>query len=664
MVTEGSRWKVTNRLGIANLIRSRFKGESAKKHVEEITKYYRTAGSSGYHQALEYARNQLENYGIHTEVETYPLDGKTELLGHKMAIAWEPVDARIEIISPIRELVTTYSETPTCMMWWSASTPSEGVEAEIVNVGPGVDESDFNKLDVSGKIVLAAGDGEQHSASRIYSLAVEKFGASGILTDCLLYQQPRFRTRASQPDLVQLFRLEPKRNKSWGIALSYNQAERLRNLCQESPVIVRVRIETKMFEGIGENLVWTLGDSNAKQQVLLISHISATKPAANCASGPAAMIEIARTLRELEHEDKLGKLSRKIRFLVGAEGYGASAYFAAHNEEISNTVAAFCLDSVGHHQEKCNSSIVLYRTPDSTASFVNDLASQVFNDLQSEGEPPYKSTREIPLSRFVELSYTPWSDNSALTALRIPCPLIMSWPDTYFHTQALDATKTDPRTFNFSGSAVASIVALLAREDAQTSQDIIRIITSRAKRRVSQVLVQDGDLDRVTEEIDYLIERDLAAIRSVSRLLDTRKIPRLRRTIENARRLLLREGDLTKRTLTRKASPRKRQGRSISRGQIVPRRLKLGVFPRFAGLSYEELKLLYAEMTQSDPSLKFYALVPISSEIGNLVDGRRSVSYITKAVSFQYRVQLQEGHVLRFLNSLEKLGYISLTMKR
>jgi len=644
------------------MIRSRFDGECAKKHVEEITRFYRTAGSSGYHQALEYARNQLENYGIHTEVETYPLDGETERLGHKMAIAWEPVDAKIEIVSPIRQLLTTYLEIPTCMMWWSASTPPEGVEAEIVNVGQGVDESDYNKVNVSGKIALATGDGEQHSASRIYSLAVEKFGATGILTDCLLYQQPRFRTRVSQPDLVQLFRLEPKRNNSWGIALSHKQGEKLRDLCQEGRVIVRVRIETKMFEGTGENLVWELGDANAKQQVFLISHISATKPGANCASGPAAMIEIARTLGELEREDRLGKFSRKIKFLVGAEGYGVSAYFAAHSEQISNTIAALCLDSVGHDQEKCNSSIVLYRTPDSTASFVNDLASQVFTDLQGEGEPPYKSIREIPLSRFVELPYTPWSDNSALTAVGIPCPLIMSWPDTYFHTQALDAAKTDPRTFNFSGSAIACIASLLAAENAQTPEDIIHIIASRTKRRISQVMLQDRDWKRATEEIDYLIERDLIAIKSVLRL-GTPNILRLKRTIENTRRLLLRDGDLAKSALTRSKSPRKRPLRSTSR-RIVPRRLKVSVFPRFAGLSYEELKLLYTEMTQIDPSLKFYALVPVSSEIGNLVDGHRSVSHITKAVSFQYQVRLKEKHVLRFLNSLEKLGYISMTTRK
>lgn len=639
-------------------MQSRFDGERAQKHVEEITKYYRTAGSSGYHNAVEYAKSQLEECGIDAQVETYPLDGKTELLGREMALAWEPVSANVEIVSPIRELITTYSETPTCMMWWSASTSSDGVEAEIVDVGSGVEESDYTNVNVSGKIVLAAGDGEQHSASRIYSLAVERFGAAGFLTDCLLYHQPNFRTRTNQPDLVQLFRLEPKRNSSWGISLSHNQAQKLRNLSQkgQAKVIVRVRIEARMFEGIGENLVWKLGNTAAERQILLISHISATKPAANCASGPAVMLEITRILRELENEKKIGKFAHKIRFLVGAEGFGVSAYFSAHKGEIPHTLAALCLDSVGHNQSKCNSSIVLYRTPDSTASFINDLASQVFTDLQTEGEPPYKRTRDIPLPRFIELPYTPWSDNGALTAIGISCPLIMSWPDTFFHTQALDATKTDPKVFNFSGPAIASIITMLARKDEQTPHEIIRIILARANYRMSRLISREVDVD-LLEEIKYLIERDIAAVNSVTRLIDEDKKSNFKRPLSSTQRLLLREGALAKQIFTK---PRKQIRHRVSEQSPVPKRIKLNVFPRFAGLNYDELKLLYAEMVKIDPSLKFYALVPISSEIGNLVDGHRSVRLITRAVSFQYHVKLKEKHVLRFLKSLEKLGHLKI----
>lgn len=642
-----------NRLELEHLISSRFDGKQAQKHVEEITMHYRTAGSSGYHAAVEYAKSRLEEYGIHPQIETYPLDGKTELLSRQMAPAWEPVSGRVEIVSPLTELITTYDENPTCMMWWSSSTSANGVEAEVVDVGAGVDEKDYHNVNVDGKIVLAAGDGEQHSAARIYGLAVEKFHAIGILTDCLLYQHPEIRTRTGQPELVQLFRLEPKKNSSWGIALSYNQAEKIRNLLRNGRVSIRVKIETKMFDGVGENLVWEFGKKTADQQIVLISHISATKPAANCASGPAVMLEITRILTQLANENKIGSFTRKIKFLVGAEGFGVSAHFSKHQDEILNTLAALCLDSVGHNQAKCNSSIVLYRTPDSTASFINDLAAQIFTDLQKEGETPYKNTKDIPLPRFAELAYTPWSDNGALTALGISCPLIMSWPDTYFHTQALDAAKTDPNVFNFSGSAIATIVTMLTRKDDKTPQEITRIITARTHYRISNLIAQTAEADTLTDEIDYLIDHEKAAMKSVATLTSSR----IEKSIKNLQLHLSNEGKLVKRTFT-KPSRAKRTSEDRS---PIPKRRKISIFPRFAGLNYVELKTLYGEMTKVDPSLKFYALVPISSEIGNLVNGRNSVKYITKAVSFQYHVKLEEKHVLHFLKSLKKLGHIEIT---
>jgi hypothetical protein len=651
---------LTSRTDIMNLASSRFHGDCAKKHVESITKYYRTAGSTGYQKALEYAKEQLEKSGIHAVVETYPLDGKTELLGHKMALAWEPIDAIVEMVSPIGGILTSFSEMPTCIMWWSASTSAAGVEAEVVDVGVGVNEHDYVKSDVAGKIVLAAGDGEQHSAARIYSLAVEELGAVGILTDCLLYQHPKFRTRTTQPDLVQLFRLEPKMNRSWGIALSYNQAEKLRKLLKQGRVVVRVRVEAKIFEGTGQNLVWEFGPRRAKQQIMLLSHISATRPGANCASGPATMIEVARTLRELVEENRLTTLRRKIRFLIGAEGYGVSAYFAQHKEEIPCTVAALCLDSVGHDQAKCNSSIVLYRTPDSTPSFVSDLVSQIFADLQNEGEPPYKFTKEIPLTRFAELPYTPWSDNSTLTALGIPCPLVMSWPDKYFHTQSLDSTKTDSETFHFSGSAVVTVLSILSTATSTSLLEIANIIAARTKLRLSRLR---ADSSRDYEEAGYVMRRDLAAIRSLLRLSSLRNSKDANR-IEAVQRVLRKEA---KSIVTARGSRKTSQdptAKSKVRLGLIPKRTRLSAFPRFAGLTFEDLRSLFTDMVKNEPSLKFYALVPISSEIGNLVDGHRSVTEIAKAIHYQYQIELLEKHVLRFLRSLEKLGYIVLGPNR
>ncbi|HKM51151.1 MAG TPA: hypothetical protein VJZ75_08235, partial [Candidatus Bathyarchaeia archaeon] len=153
------------------------------------------------------------------------------------------------------------------------------------------------------------------------------------------------------------------------------------------------------------------------------------------------------------------------------------------------------------------------------------------------------------------------------------------------------------------------------------------------------------------------IERDIATVNSLIRLIDENKKLEFKKKLTTIQHLLLGEGDLAKQIFRK---PGKQTRHRTSEQSPIPRRKKLNVFPRFAGLSYKELKSLYTEMVKVDPSLKFYALVPISSEIGNLVDGRRSVRHITKAVSFQYQVKLRERHVLRFLKSLEKLGHLEI----
>jgi len=238
----------------------------------------------------------------------------------------------------------------------------------------------------------------------------------------------------------------------------------------------------------------------------------------------------------------------------------------------------------------------------------------------------------------------------------------MSWPDTYFHTQVLDATKTDSTTFHFSGSALTATVASLATADFDALRDIIFIIMSHAKHRFACVLARSEGNEKTNEEIDYLLKRDIATMRTVLRLSDRQYSSQLNRLVQKVSQLLRSEANFAKKL------PSRKHARSVAKRsklhEATPERKKLGVFPWLAGLSYEESKSLHADIVKSDPSLKFYAMVPISSEIGNLVDGHRSVNDIVKAISFEYQARLREKHVLRFLKSIERLGYISIRKRK
>ena len=60
----------------------------------------------------------------------------------------------------------------------SFPTPADGVEADVVVLDSGEEESDYRGLDVEGKLVLTRGD-----LGRVRELAVEERGAVGIIFD-------------------------------------------------------------------------------------------------------------------------------------------------------------------------------------------------------------------------------------------------------------------------------------------------------------------------------------------------------------------------------------------------------------------------------------------------------------------------------------------------
>jgi len=102
-------------------------------------------------------------------------------------------------MEPINEKIVSYDEAPTCIQCWSIPTPPEGVVAELVDGGSGVNEKDYEGKVLKGKIVLAKGDGEAEGNLRAYQLAVEKYGALGLVTDNLPYGMPPFRNKRKLP---------------------------------------------------------------------------------------------------------------------------------------------------------------------------------------------------------------------------------------------------------------------------------------------------------------------------------------------------------------------------------------------------------------------------------------------------------------------------------
>ena len=87
----------------------------------------------------------------------------------------------------------------------------------------------------------------------------------------------------------------------------------------------------------------------------------------------------------------------------------------------------------------------------------------------------------IPFVNFVDHPYTPWSDNKYYPAFGIPSPLMMSWPDLYFHTDYLTADNLDAKVFKRGGVTTALFGLLLANAGADDAQDMMREVGTRSQ---------------------------------------------------------------------------------------------------------------------------------------------------------------------------------------
>ena len=113
-------------------------------------------------------------------MERYPLDGETKFMNVTMPLAWEPIGAELRVGSSTGRLLVSYEDAPSCLPWWTSSTPEVGMTLELVDVGTGERVEDYQKQDVRGKAVLIRGTTRASGFGYAATLAMEQ-GAAGIM---------------------------------------------------------------------------------------------------------------------------------------------------------------------------------------------------------------------------------------------------------------------------------------------------------------------------------------------------------------------------------------------------------------------------------------------------------------------------------------------------
>lgn len=327
--------------------------EQLWKHLEYLATLERVSGTPGEEAAAYYIQECLRDYGVAAEV--YEFDS---FLSYTQ-------DADLRVLSPEQKSLYCRSVA------FSAPTPEDGIQGELVYVGSGLPE-DYQGLDVRGKIVMADGEGSPGTVKE-----AEGRGAAATIF-------------VSGEDVIHEFTANP----IWGtptptsigtlpkisaVAVTRGDGAHLKSLSGQQTVTVRLAGEAWM----GWKKVWLpVGAIEAgadhEEYVLVGGHLDSWYfGVTDNATGNACCLELARVLAK--HRDSLGRGVRIAWWPGHSQGrYSGSTWYADNFWDglHRRAIAYINIDSPGVKGAEIYSCRVMAELEDLALQVIEDISGQ------------------------------------------------------------------------------------------------------------------------------------------------------------------------------------------------------------------------------------------------------------------------------------------------
>jgi hypothetical protein len=614
---------------------------------------------------------------------------------------WDGEEGELWIEEPAgsRRLLTRYRDVAATLAPNSLSTE---LAADLVFVGRGDRETDYEGKDVKGKIVLGWG-----SLGAIQRLATTRFGAAGAISYGVSSGKPIDRPDQIVWGSIGAFPADGEKTglsrAAWfGFNLSHRMGMQLIDLLDKGAVRLRVKVRASQYP-VQLPIVTAVIPGNgsiapaAKDEVVFVAHLfeGATKQGANDnTSGVAVQLEIARAWIALVKSGALPTPKRTVRFLWVPEISGTMAYLREHRDEAARMLAAINMDMVGANQTLHRNSANLSYTPFSLPSFVNDVGAQFVEWVGDTNREKVHNRRiayafqnpmidprgsQDPFRFSVDKFYgatdnQPFVDHNP----RIPTLSFDNWPDIAYHTSedapsVLDATQM--KRMSFIGLAIAHV---LASSTAAEAPAIASLSAAFGQRRLGDYLsiAMMGMAEATSGEA--LLAAYKGALASV-RWSYWREVGQVRSATALA------EGHAPMSARVAAIADAMAAGEAVDRKRVeaayLGRAAALGVAPVMTpALTAEEetAARLMPAMKPADPNSAprfggpggrpgaqgpapaltgYYA-----SEARSLADGTRSILDIHGAVSTEFGF-VPLDRVVTYLRALEKAGTLTITEK-
>jgi len=538
-----------------SLVKQEFRPGAAFNHVARVASFHRIQCSPGIRDAASYISSALGAEGLQVEMMQYPARKGVSWWAQDSFPEWVCRDAELVLVleGGKEERLCSFAESKHSIIQRSVPTPPEGIRTTMVLVENGADPAAYEGLDVKGKFVFTKGN-----APEVAAVAIDQFGAAGIVLDTMR-EQPPVRDRFDLPDARQYISFWPSdfsKHTGRGFVVTPRQGAALRKrfAVAKRELTVYARIDSEYRDGTLEVMSAVI-PGETDEEVVGIAHLCHPEPSANDnASGCGALMEAASALARLVKSGRLPKPRRTIRFLWLPEMTGSYAYLANNEDKLAKTVAAINLDMVGENQDLCGSTFNVEKPIKALPGFGGDLAEAILHLLTKEmtnlgGTGAYATFRWAVSPFSGGSDHNIWGDPN----VGVTCPMLIQWPDKFYHTSADTIDKVDPHMLMVAGTLAATYLyvaataapadaAFLAGEmatrfagevDAQVST-----IVQGAVRRMASGENRDDVLARARRIVDrrirFLRDRKLLDIDSLVKLAGD--VPEFAEAREEAKR--------------------------------------------------------------------------------------------------------------------------------
>jgi hypothetical protein len=498
--------------GLLEAVRREASGDRALESVRALARFHRVQSSPGYDEAADWLAGQLESSGCPVEIDKVPGDGRTRYLGHLMPEGWACARAQATLVDGAsREQLCDYAAEKLSLVLRSA--PAHG-RFPIIALDDGTRDDHYQGRDVGEKVVLTRG-----AVQRVHELAVLERGAAGILSFGRRLLPP-VRDRFDDPDALAYtsFWWGENATRGWGFVVSPRTGERLAERLRAGAALeLEAEIESRAY-ATTIPLLSTRLPGETPGEVLILAHLCHPQPSANDnASGAAAVLETARVLTALRDRGELGTRGRSVRLLWVPEMTGTYAWLGQDPARARATVAAVNLDMVGQDQERCGSTFLLEHPPCFMASFAEELLLRI-RAAAVDWVPSYSGPGHYSMTRMAEVPYSGGSDHYVLIdpATGIPCPMLIQWPDRYYHSSHDTPDKTNPGSLGLAVRCAATYAAFVAGADERERRWLLDAVGRGARRRLLQAVDDEAPGRAIARER----ERGERALASVARLGD------------------------------------------------------------------------------------------------------------------------------------------------